>query len=73
MEEYDPGLFVCHVLMDGNDVDLVLEQRFQDGLQFIFRDCEISINDCIVVVAGYVCEFLHSKPLRTGANICRSR
>ena len=52
MEKHDPRLFVGHVLMDGDNVDLVLEQRFQNWLQFIFCDCEISIDDCVVVAAG---------------------
>ena len=52
MEEHNSRLFVCHVLMDGNNVDLFLEQRFQNRLQFIFRHCEISIDNCIVVAAG---------------------
>jgi hypothetical protein len=28
MEKHDARLFVRHVLMDGDDVDLVIEQRF---------------------------------------------
>src|SRR5215211_7900182 len=52
MEEHYPRLFMGHVLMYGDNVDLFLEQRFQNRLQFIFRDREISVGDCVVVAAG---------------------
>jgi len=52
MEEHDSRLFMRHVLMDGYNVDLVLDQRFQNGLQLMLRDCEISIDNCIIVAAG---------------------
>src|SRR5438477_109047 len=51
MEKHDARFLVRHVLMDGDDVDLLLEQRSQDRLQFIFRYCEISINNGVVIAA----------------------
>ena len=47
MEKYHARFFVCHVLVNGNDVDLVLTQRFQDRLQFVFRHREVAINNAL--------------------------
>src|SRR4029077_16846108 len=52
MEEHDSRLFMRHVLVDGNNVDLLLQQRLQNRLPFIFGDCKISIDNCIVVTTG---------------------
>src|SRR6476660_695537 len=52
MEKHDPRFFVRHVLMDGHDVDLFFEQRFQYLLQFILGYREVSIDNRIVVASG---------------------
>src|SRR4051794_38844217 len=49
MEKHHARLFVRHVLVNGYDVDLVLTQRFQHGLQFVFGHYEVAIDDRIVV------------------------
>src|SRR5215467_5890756 len=51
MEKYHARFFVCHVLVNGDNVDFVLTQRFQDGLQLIFCDREVSINNGVVVAS----------------------
>ena len=51
MEKYHARFFVCHVLVNGDDVDLVLTQRFQDRLQFVFRHREVAINNGVVVAS----------------------
>src|SRR5437870_247996 len=51
VEKHDTRLFMRHVLMNGDNVDLVFEQGPQDGLQLIFCDREVSINYGVVVAA----------------------
>src|SRR5947207_2656539 len=51
MKEHDARFFMGHVLMNRDDLDGVLEQRFQHRLQFIFGHGEISIDDRVVICA----------------------
>jgi len=49
MEKHDARFFVRHVLMNCDNIDLVFQQGSQDGLQLIFCDSEVSINNGVFV------------------------
>src|SRR5207244_11440621 len=60
--------------MYGNDVNLVLEKRFEDRLQFVFSDCKISIHNGVVIAAGKRGPRVHANPLADGnaVHFCRA-
>ena len=74
MEKHDARFLVRHVLMDRHDVDLVLEQCFQDRLQFVFGHREVAINYGVAIVAGErrPCVHAHIFVDRDAVHLCRA-
>src|SRR5262249_27910304 len=51
VQEQDPGLLPCHVLMNRHDVDAGAAQRFQHRLWLGLLHREVSVDDRLVVAA----------------------
>src|SRR5205814_5571549 len=49
MEKEKSRRLMCHVLMDGNDVDGFVAQRLEHRLQLVFEHGEVASDDCIAV------------------------
>ena len=52
VEEYDVRPRIDHMLVNGNDVETVLPERFQNRLHFVFEHRDIARNHCLVFAAG---------------------
>ena len=52
VKEEQAWFFMAHMVMDGDNVDSGMPQRFEDGLQFVSSYHKIAIDDRIIVAAG---------------------
>lgn len=52
VEENHARFFPDHVMMDGDNVDAGLAERFEGGLEFVSEHDEVTVHDGVVVGAG---------------------
>src|SRR5262249_42664360 len=66
MDEEHFRLFTRHMMVNGDDVDVVMPQGAQDHGQLVFLNGEVAVHHRAVIIAGEGCPSVHPHILSRG-------